>query len=101
MFDKVRAALAEVNVRFFTLKDVKGYGLQTGKKMTYRGSTYDADYIGRLQIDILTTDDKADEVVKTIVKSGRTGEVGDGKITVLDVSHISRIRTREIDESAI
>ena len=100
-FDKVRDALAEIGVNFFTLKDVKGFGLQKGEKMMYRGSIYDADYIARLQLDILTTDDKADLVVDTIAKAGRTGEVGDGKIIVLDVSTVMRIRTAEIGAEAI
>lgn len=100
-FDKVRDALAEIGVNFFTLKDVKGFGLQKGEKMMYRGSIYDADYIARLQLDILTTDDKADLVVETIAKAGRTGEVGDGKIIVLDVSTVMRIRTAEVGAEAI
>lgn len=100
-FEKVRNALAEIGVRFFTLQDVKGYGLQKGKKLMYRGSVYDADYIARLQIDILTTADKVDEIVETIVSAGRTGEIGDGKIIVLDVNHVVRIRTSETGASAI
>lgn len=101
MFEKVRDALAGIGVRFFTLKDVKGYGLQGGKKMMYRGSVYDSDYIARLQLDILTTDDKIDEIVTTIKMAGRTGEVGDGKIIAYDVNHVTRIRTGEIDAAAI
>jgi nitrogen regulatory protein PII len=100
-FDKVRDALAEIGVTFFTLKDVKGFGLQRGEKMMYRGSIYDADYIARLQLDIITTDDKADLIIETIIKSGRTGEVGDGKIIVLDAETVVRIRTGETDAEAI
>jgi len=101
MFDKVRDALAGIGVRFFTLKEVKGFGLQKKVKMVYRGSSYDADYIARLQLDILTTDEKADEIVATISKSARTGEVGDGKITVYDVNQVVRIRTDETGADAI
>ncbi|MFN6062467.1 MAG: P-II family nitrogen regulator, partial [Bacteroidota bacterium] len=79
-FDKIRDALALIGINFFTLQDVKGFGLQKGEKMVYRGSVYDADYIARLQIDILTTDDMVDAVVDAIISSGKTGEVGDGKI---------------------
>lgn len=100
-FDKVRDALADVDVKFFTLKDVKGFGLQKGEKLMYRGSVYDADYIARLQIDILTTHDKVDLILKTIEKAGKTGEVGDGKIIVYDVESITRIRTGEKNESAL
>ncbi len=100
-FDKVRDALADIGVNFFTLKDVKGFGLQGGTKMMYRGSVYDSDYIARLQIDILTTEDKVDAIIDAVVSSGRTGEVGDGKISVLDISSVTRIRTGEIGMSAI
>lgn len=100
-FDKVRDALADIGVKFFSLQDVKGFGLQKGAKMVYRGSVYDSDYIARLQIDILCSDEKADEIVDTIMKAGRTGEVGDGKIMVLDVSHAVRIRTGETGPEAV
>jgi len=100
-FEYIRDALADIGVNFFTLKDVKGFGLQKGKKMVYRGSTFDSDYIARLQIDILTTDDKVDSIIEAIVRSGRTGEVGDGKIAVFDVQSVTRIRTAERGAEAI
>lgn len=100
-FDKVRDALADIGVRFFTLQDVKGFGLQKGEKMIYRGSVYDSDYIARLQLDILCDDHMAVPIVETITKAGRTGEVGDGKVMVFDVSHAVRIRTGEVGAQAI
>ena len=100
-FDKIREALASIEVRFFTLKEVKGYGLQKGDKMIYRGSVYGADYLARLQLDIFTTDEKVDEIVAKIIESGCTGEVGDGKVIVLNIDSISRIRTGETNENAI
>ncbi len=100
-FEAVRDALAEIDVRFFTLSEVKGFGLQKGEKIVYRGSTYDSDYIARLQLDILTTDDKEESIVKAILESGKTGEVGDGKIIVYDVQQVVRIRTSERNASAI
>lgn len=100
-FDSVRDALAEIGVRFFTLEQVKGYGLQQGEKMVYRGSVYGSDYIARLQLNILTTEDKVEKITKTIVSAARTGEVGDGKIAVYPVDSVVRIRTGEVDESAI
>ena len=99
-FDSVRDALADIGVTFFTMKDVKGFGLQQEKRV-YRGSVYDADYIARLQIDILAKDSKAKEIVETIVNSGRTGKVGDGKITVYEINSAVRIRTGETGEEAI
>jgi len=100
-FEKVRLALAEIGIRFFTMKEVKGYGLQKGEQLSYRGSVYDADYIPRLQIDILCNDDKYLEIIVVIVASGRTGEVGDGKIAVFDVHHVTRIRTSESGQDVI
>lgn len=100
-FDRVRDALAQIGVKFFTLQDVKGFGLQGGKKLMYRGSVYDSDFIARLQIDILTTEDKVEQIVDTIISSGRTGEIGDGKIVVLDVNQVVRIRTGEKDATAL
>lgn len=100
-FEAVRNALAEIGVNFFTLQDVKGYGLQKGKQMVYRGSVYDSDYIARLQLNILATDDKVIDIVNSIMNSAKTGEVGDGKIVVLDVQQITRIRTGEMAEYAI
>lgn len=68
-FEKVRDALADIGVNFFTLTEVKGYGLQKTEKLMYRGSTYDADYIARLQLDILTTGEKVDDIIKAIVSA--------------------------------
>ena len=100
-FEQIRSALAEIGVNFFTMQDVKGYGLQRGETLVYRGSTYDADFIPRLQLDILTEADKVEEIVETIIAAGRTGEVGDGKIIVLDVDQVIRIRTAERDAQAL
>lgn len=100
-FERVREALAEIGVRFFTMKEVKGFGLQKGEKLMYRGSVYDADYIARLQIDIVCTDDMVEEIIQTILRAGRTGEVGDGKVLVYDVQSVTRIRTAETGADAI
>jgi nitrogen regulatory protein PII len=100
-FEQVRDALAGIGVRFFTLTEVKGFGLQSGHKMVYRGSTYDSDYIARLQLDILCEENKVEDIISTIMESGRTGEVGDGKIIVYDVNHVVRIRTAETNAEAI
>jgi len=100
-FDSVRDALAKIGVRFFTLKEVKGYGLQKGKTLKYRGSSYGSDYIARLQLDIITTEEQVDAILKTIEESGRTGDVGDGKIIVFDIATAVRIRNGERNGSAI
>lgn len=100
-FDKIRDALAQIGVNFFTLREVKGFGLQKGKALVYRGSVYDSDFIPRLQIDILTEADKVEQIVEAILGSGRTGQVGDGKIVILDVERIVRIRNGALDANAI
>ena len=100
-FDKIRDALALIGVNFFTLQEVKGFGLQKGKQMMYRGSVYDSDFIPRLQLDILAQENMVDQIVDTIVSAGRTGEIGDGKIIVLDVEQVVRIRTGELNAEAI
>lgn len=100
-FESIRDALAGIGVNFFTLTEVKGFGLQKGEQLMYRGSVYDSDYIARLRIDIFCNTDKVDEIIDAIVSSGRTGEVGDGKIIVIDLEHVVRIRTFEIGAEAI
>lgn len=100
-FESVRDALAEVGVQFFTLREVKGYGLQKGAKMMYRGANLGADFIPRLYMEIVVPSDIADQVVKTIESSAQTGQVGDGKIFVMNVEKAIRIRTGERDESAL
>ena len=100
-FDKIRDALANIGIRFFTMKEVNGFGLQGGEKRMYRGSIYDADYIARLQIDIIVDDDRVEEIIDTIAVAGKTGEVGDGKVTVYNVEQVVRIRTGERGSDAI
>jgi nitrogen regulatory protein PII len=100
-FDEIRKELADIGVQFFTMNEVRGIGLQKGETMVYRGSTYDADYISRLQINIYTTDDKVEAIIKAITKAGRTGEIGDGKIAVLSMDSITRVRTGEMGAAAL
>ena len=100
-FDVVRDALAEIGVKFFTLKSVKGYGLQKGETHNYRGHSYGSDYIARLQLDIIVADEKSEEVTKTILKSARTGTIGDGKIMMYVLDKVYRIRNLEMNELAL
>lgn len=100
-FERIRDALAEIGVNFFTLTEVKGFGLQKGEQLMYRGSVYDSDYIARLRIDIFCKTEQVDQIIDAIVSAGRTGEVGDGKIVVMDLEHVVRIRTYEIGAEAI
>lgn len=100
-FTDVREALGEIGIKFFTFMEVKGYGLQKGAHVTYRGAAYDVGYIARLKLEILVQEEKVDDVVNVIVSSGQTGEIGDGKVTVYPVEQLIRIRTGEKDEAAL
>ncbi len=100
-FDAVRDALASIDVLFFSLHEIRGYGLQRGKKQTYRGADLGSDYISRLQMNLVVEDHYVEKIIRTIEHSGKTGEVGDGKIFVYDVVEAVRIRNGERGESAI
>jgi nitrogen regulatory protein PII len=100
-FDKVRDALAQIGVEFFTLQEVKGYGLQKGEKFVYRGSVFGSDYIARLQLDIFATNEKSELIIETIMASAKTGDVGDGKIVSFDLDQVFRIRNGESGSKAL
>lgn len=100
-FEQIRKELSNIGIQFFTMSEVRGIGLQKGKTMVYRGTTYDADYIARLQINIYTTDDKIEDIITAISKAGKTGEIGDGKIAVLSMDSLTRIRTGETAAAAL
>lgn len=100
-FETVKEALAKINVKFFTVQDVKGYGLQKSEKLIYRGASYDTEYIERIQMDIYSTDEKYQDIIEVLLKSGATGEIGDGKISVLPLETIYRIRNGEQDDKAL
>ena len=100
-FEEVKAALADINVRFFTLHEVRGYGLLQGEKMIYRGSEYGTEYIERVQMDIFTTEERCHQIVDVILKSGATGNVGDGKIAILPLDTVYRIRNADQNAEAI
>ncbi len=100
-FDEVKEALADTGIAFFTFEEVKGFGLQKGSKVMYRGHSYGADYIARVKLVILVEDAKESDAVNTLLSSASTGEVGDGKITVSPVEKVYRIRNGEMNEKAL
>jgi nitrogen regulatory protein P-II 1 len=99
--DDVREALSEIGVRGMTLTEVKGYGRQKGHTELYRGSEYKIDFLPKIKIEIIAAEAMVDNIVSTIVKSARTGQVGDGKIFVSPVDDVIRVRTEESGEDAI
>ncbi|MDM7323104.1 MAG: P-II family nitrogen regulator [Pseudomonadota bacterium] len=99
--DDVREALMELGVSGMTATEVKGFGRQKGHTELYRGAEYVVDFLPKVKIEVVVADDKADAVVDAILKSAKTGKIGDGKIFVMDVERAIRIRTGEEDESAV
>jgi nitrogen regulatory protein P-II 1 len=99
--DDVREALSEIGVRGMTLTEVKGYGRQKGHTELYRGSEYKIDFLPKIKIEIIAADSMVENIVSTIVKGARTGQVGDGKIFVSPVEDVIRVRTEESGEDAI
>ncbi len=93
--DEVKRALAKAGIRGMTVTDVKGFGLQGGRTEHYRGTTYVVDLLPKTKIEIATPAAQVESVIKTIVQATRTGNIGDGKIFVLPLEQIIRIRTGE------
>ncbi len=100
-FDEVKDALSQIGINFFTFMEVKGFGKQKGEHVVYRGAVYDVGYIARLLLEIITPDEKVKEAIDTIKEAASTGEFGDGKIIISEVSEIVSIRTGLMNESAI
>jgi len=99
--DDVKEALLEIGISGITVSEVKGHGRQQGHTELYRGAEYVVDFIPKIKIEIVVKEDMVEEVIKTITESARTGKIGDGKIFVLPVEKVIRIRTGEEDEEAI
>ncbi|MEE2002621.1 nitrogen regulatory protein P-II [Alkalimonas sp. MEB108] len=99
--DDVREALAEINITGMTVTEVKGFGRQKGHTELYRGAEYMVDFLPKVKLEIVVTDDQVERCIDAITKTAHTGRIGDGKIFVLDVGRVIRIRTGEEDEEAI
>lgn len=99
--DEVREALSEIGVMGMTATEVKGFGRQKGHTELYRGAEYIVDFLPKVKLDLLVSDEMSDKVVDTIVKIAHTGKIGDGKIFILNVEDAVRIRTGERGKKAI
>lgn len=99
--DEVREALSEIGVAGITVTEVKGFGRQKGHTEIYRGSEYTVDFLPKVKLEIALPDETAGKAVEAITKGARTGKIGDGKIFVLPLEEVVRIRTDERGESAI
>ena len=99
--DEVKDALVEIGVQGMTVTEVKGFGRQKGTKETYRGAEYTTDFLPKLKIELYVADNMVQKVVDAIIRTAKSGSVGDGKIFVSDLESVVRIRTGETGESAL
>jgi nitrogen regulatory protein P-II 2 len=99
--DDVRNALAEVGVQGMTVTEVKGFGRQRGHTELYRGAEYVVDFLPKVKVEVAVTEELAERVIEAIIDSAKTGKVGDGKIFVVDLEQVYRIRTGETGDQAI
>jgi nitrogen regulatory protein P-II 2 len=99
--DDVREALDRIGMHGVTVTEVKGYGRQKGHVEIYRGAEYVVTFLPKVRIEIAVSDDRADEVVETIERASRTGQIGDGKIFVTRIEGAQRIRTGETGDDAL
>ena len=99
--DDVKEALNEINIKGMTVSEVKGYGRQKGHKEIYRGAEYVVDFIPKVKMEIIVEARQVDEVVERIRQAANTGKIGDGKIFVLPVEEVVRVRTGEKGKEAI
>ncbi len=99
--DDVREALSDIGIQGMTVIEVKGFGRQKGHTEVYRGAEYAVDFLPKIQIDIVLSDDQIERVIEVIIETARTGKVGDGKIFVTPVDQVIRIRTGETGDIAV
>jgi nitrogen regulatory protein P-II 1 len=99
--DEVKQALSEIGIMGMTVTEVKGHGRQKGHKEIYRGAEYQVDFLPKTKIEIIVDQSMVDSVVKKILESARTGKIGDGKIFVMPVEEVIRVRTGETGKDAI
>lgn len=99
--DEVKKALTDIGVSGMTVTEVKGYGRQKGHKEIYRGAEYQVDFLPKIKMEIIVDESLVDAAVKKILESARTGKIGDGKIFILPVDEVIRVRTGESGRDAI
>jgi nitrogen regulatory protein P-II 2 len=99
--EDVRDTLTKLGVAGLTVSEVKGFGRQKGHTEIYRGAEYTVNFLPKIKIEVVVPDDRTDRVVEAIASAARTGQIGDGKIFVIEVEHALRIRTGETDSDAL
>ena len=99
--DEVREALSEIGANGLTVTEVKGFGRQKGHTELYRGEEYVVDFLPKIKIELVVTDEMVEAAMEAIIKAAHTGKIGDGKIFVSGIEQVVRIRTGETGESAV
>lgn len=99
--DDVKEALVAIGINGMTVTEIKGYGRQQGHTELYRGAEYVVDFLPKIMIQVVVSDDMSEKVVQAILESAKTGKIGDGKIFVTPVERTIRIRTGELDDDAV
>jgi nitrogen regulatory protein P-II 1 len=99
--DEVKNALTKIGVQGMTVTEVKGFGRQKGHTEIYRGAEYKIDFLAKVKIELIVTDELVNQVIETIERTAKTGKIGDGKIFIMPVEEVIRIRTGERGRDAI
>jgi len=99
--EEVRQALTDIGLQGMTVTEVKGYGRQKGHTEIYRGAEYAVSFLPKIKIEVVVASAQVDKAIEAIVKSAKTGQIGDGKIFVSSIDHTLRIRTGESDDAAL
>jgi len=99
--EEVRDALTAIGVHGLTVTEVRGYGRQLGHTEIYRGAEYAVSFLPKIKVEVAITSDQVDKTINAIVSAAKTGQIGDGKIFVINLDHVVRIRTGETDAEAI
>jgi nitrogen regulatory protein PII len=99
--DEVREALTSLGCSGLTVTEVKGFGRQKGHTELYRGAEYTVDFLPKMKVEVVVADEMVDKVIEAVIDAARTGKIGDGKIFVLPVEQVVRIRTGEAGNDAI
>jgi nitrogen regulatory protein PII len=99
--DEVKEALRGIGVNGLTATEAQGFGRQRGHTEVYRGAEYQVDFVPKVKIEVVAEEDQVQQVVDAIIKTARTGKIGDGKIFVLPVEQVHRIRTGEMGPAAV
>ena len=99
--DEVKDKLNQIGIKGITVSEVKGFGRQKGHTELYRGAEYVVDFLPKIKMEVVISDNQVEDVITTIMKAAQTGRIGDGKIFVIDLQEAVRIRTGERGEDAV